>query len=311
MKSYSNFIDINDSSWLENSINLLKKDGIVVIRGISNINNIKTINNKAKKILAVPALLGSNGYNQKDIYKKTYDGFLIGKEVVEIVTNENILDIIEKYLNDSVNITELQLKKDLGHNIVYFPYHMHNGSDLNININENKPFGCGTMLYLHDTDIGAFCYALGSHNISYKDATEENDGLLSSSNNRLEIENNLYRIHGKKGDIIIFDERGYHGPEQPVKAARTVLIYGYQSVKASKNTTRTEIPIIINHLKGLNIRQLNTIGFNSSSRGNYEDYHFKSFSKRKTYKYMVLSLQIITYLNLKINKLKYTIKNII
>ena len=309
MKSYSNFIDINDSSWLENSINLLKKDGVVVIRGISNINNIKTINNKAKKILAVPALLGSNGYNQKDIYKKTYDGFLIGKEVVEIVTNENILDLIEKYLNDSVNLTEIFLKKDLGHNKIYFPYHMHKGTDLNINA--KIPFGCGAMLYLHDTDIGAFCYALGSHNIYYNDANEENDGLLSSSNNRLEIENNLHRINGKKGDIIIFDERGYHGPEQPVKATRTVLLYGYQSVKASKNSTRTEIPIIINHLKGLSIRQLNTIGFNSSSRGNYEDYHFKSFSKGNTYKYMARSLQIITYINLKINKLKYTIKNII
>ena len=59
------------------------------------------------------------------------------------------------------------------------------------------------------------------------------------------------------------------------------------------------------------MRQLNTIGLNSSSRGNYEDYHFKSFSKGNTYKYMALSLQIITYINLKINKLKYTIKNII
>ena len=309
MKSYSNFIDINDSSWLENSINLLKKDGVVVIRGISNINNIKIINNKAKKILAVPALLGSNGYNQKDLHKKTYDGFLIGKEVVEIVTNENILDLIEKYLNDSVNLTEIFLKKDLGHNKIYFPYHMHKGTELNINT--KIPFGCGAMLYLHDTYIGAFCYALGSHNIYYNDANEENDGLLSSSNNRLEIENNLHRINGKKGDIIIFDERGYHGPEQPVKATRTVLLYGYQSVKASKNSTRTEIPIIINHLKGLSIRQLNTIGFNSSSRGNYEDYHFKSFSKGNTYKYMARSLQIITYINLKINKLKYTIKNII
>ena len=309
MKSYSNFIDISDSSWLENSINLLKKDGIVVIRGITNINNIKIINNKAKKILAVPALLGSNGYSQKDLYKKTYDGLLLGKEVVEIVTNENILDIIEKYLNDSVILTEIFLKKDLGHNKIYFPYHMHKGTELNVNT--KTPFGCGTMLYLHDTDIGAFCYALGSHNTNYNDANEENDGLLSSSNNRSEIENNLYRIHGKKGDIIIFDERGYHGPEQPVKATRTVLLYGYQSVKASKNSTRTEIPIIINHLKGLSIRQLNSIGLNSSSRGNYEDYHLRSFNKRNTYKYMKLSLQIITYINLKIKNLKYTIKNII
>ena len=309
MKSYSNFIGINDSNWLEKSINLLKKDGVVVIRGISNINNIKIIHNKAKKIFSVPALLGSNGYNQKDPYKKSYDGFLIGKEVVEIVTNENILDIIEKYLNDSVNLTEIFFKKDLGHNKIYFPYHKHKGTELNINA--IRPFGCGTMLYLHDTDIGAFCYALGSHNISSNDTNEENDSLLSSSNNRLEIENNLHRIQGKIGDIIIFDERGYHGPEQPVKETRTVLLYGYQSIKATKNSTRTEIPIIINHLKGLSIRQLNTIGFNSNSRGKYEDYHLRSFSKQNTYKYMRLSLQIITYINLKIKNLKYTIKNII
>jgi len=307
MKSYSNFIDINDNSWLKKSINLLKKDGVIVLRGVSSINNINNINSKAKKVLSYPSILGSIGYNQKDVYKKTYDGFLLGKEVVDIVANENIIDIVEKYLNDSISITEIYLKKDLGYNKVYFPYHLHTGNELNINpINS---FGCGAMLYLHDTNIGAFCYALGSHNISYKEINESSDGLLSSSKNKLKIKNNLHRINGKKGDIIIFDERGYHGPEQPVTKARTVLLYGYQSIKASKNSTRTEIPILINHLNGLSVRQLNTIGINSNSRKKYEDYHLRSFGKQNTYKYSALFLKILIYTNLKIKNLNFKIKN--
>ena len=288
---------------------LLNKDGVVVLRGVSNINNINNINSKVKNVLSYPSILGSIGYDQKDVYKKTYDGFLLGKEVVDIVASENIIDIVEKYLNDSISITEIYLKKDLGYNKVYFPYHLHTGSELNIN--PINPYGCGAMLYLHDTNVGAFCYALGSHNISYKEVNESSDGLLSSSKYKLKHENNLYRINGKKGDVIIFDERGYHGPEQPVKESRTVLLYGYQSIKASKNSTRTEIPILINHLKGLSVRQLNTLGINSNARQKYEDYHMRSFGKQNIYKYSALFLKIIIYIKLKLKNIKYKIKNII
>ena len=210
MKEYSNVIDCNKVNWKDAALSELKDKGVAVLRSVESEKTIDIINERVQKILENPSVLGSVGYFQKDPYKLMYDGFLLGKEVVNLISNEDVINLIEEYVEDDIILNEIFLKYDLGTELVYFPYHRHTGTDVEGPI--DKPFGCGSMVYLHDTNEGAFCYSLYSHKYPIKRNVES---LISEHGDKVKLTENLHKIIGKKGDLIIFDERGFHGPEQP------------------------------------------------------------------------------------------------
>ena len=92
MKSYSNFVDVNDDNWLSIAKENLNKDGLVVLRNIVEFNSLERIVKSSENIIKNPSMLGSVGYYQKEFTKKTYDGLLLGKDAVNIVGNEKLLE---------------------------------------------------------------------------------------------------------------------------------------------------------------------------------------------------------------------------
>ena len=38
------------------------------------------------------------------------------------------------------------------------------------------------------------------------------------------------RCDGQAGDLVLFDDRGFHGPDQPTNADRTVILLDYYRV---------------------------------------------------------------------------------
>jgi hypothetical protein len=298
-------IIVGDSkNWKVAAINELKDKGVVVLRGLESEKTLDIINNKVKSVLSNPALLGSIGYYQKDPYKKMYDGFLLGKEVVNFVANENLLDVIEGYINEKVILNEIFLKYDLGSNLTYFPYHRHTGTDVEGSI--DKPFGCGGMIYLHDTNDGAFCYSYYSHKLPISRGAES---LISKHNKKGELIQNLHKIIGMKGDLVLFDERGFHGPEQPCSISRKVLLFGYQSKLSTSNRSRSGTPIVISDMISLNKRQLEAIGLGGGTRKSFNEYHIrKSVLKTKNYKLFTSIITRILSIQLSFTKLKNLLK---
>jgi len=304
MDIYDRYVDVNSKDWLARALNYLSSNGVVNLRGLVPNPKIIKINEKVKKVLSTPSYLGGIGFYQKDSYKKTYDGFLLGKEVVETISDERALDLIEKYISNKVSLKEVFLKKDLGYNHQYFPYHKHTGNYVVGDV--NKPFGCAALLYLHDTNDGAFCFALKSHLL--KTERGEN-GFLSAHKDKSKIEKNLKKIVGKKGDMIIFDERGFHGPEQPVKTPRTVILFGYQSKVYTKNQSRTGIPIIISDMQNLNGRQLDAIGVGGGTREEYNEYHLRaSSSVTKKFGLIKRFIYAVIYFDFKLTSFKNFLK---
>ena len=279
MKNISCLVDIEESGWQEKAIKNLEKLGVTILRNIINKENLSNINTNTKNILKNRSVSGLHRYMQKDPFKKMYDGFLVSPEIIKILTHNELIKIIKNYINDDLVLTECFLKHDLGSQSIYFPYHRHTGSDL-IYTNKDNKFGCGVIIYLHDTDTGAFCYLPGSHNFEIEDKKQF---LLSENYNYKNLKKQISRVNGKAGDIIIFNEAGYHGPEQPVKKSRTVIISGFQSKKMSGNATRTEIPVLLSNLNSLSDEQLRVLGFGSSSRSSYKSYHMR---KRKNSYYV-------------------------
>ena len=169
----------------------------------------------------------------------------------------------------------------------------------------NKPFGCAAMIYLHDTDTGAFCYSIGSHKLNISKRGEP--ALISQSIKKKELLDNLHKIIGKAGDYIIFDERGYHGPEQPVKIPRTVILFGFQAITYTDNKSRTAIPVIISDLINLTKRQLKVAGLGGGTRASYSDYHLRKPTTYKPFKAVGAFIQIIVFFS----RIKVKIKSIL
>ena len=143
-------VEIESSGFLEKAKDHLTVNGFVVLRGCFSKDLIDEANTKVASILEKPSIGGSVGYYMKDPYKKLFDGLLVGRAAVNMVANHKVIEVVEDYLQGDVLLTEVFLKNDLGSNKEYFPYHSHLGDDLELN--ESKvPFGCGTIIYLHDT----------------------------------------------------------------------------------------------------------------------------------------------------------------
>lgn len=270
---------VKDQNWKAPAVDHLQTYGFLVLRDCVAPKTLSAAQQKIKEILAKPSIGGSIGYYMKDPYKKTFDGLLIGKSALEIVANLNVIETVEAYLKEEVLITEIFLKHDLGSNMLYFPYHCHTGEDL-IKDNTKDPFGCGTMCYTHDTEEGAFCYSPKTHKLA---SPHGSNPYKYPESMKSEILDNMVRISGKAGDIVLFDEAGFHGPEQPVRKPRTVFIYGYQNKKFSNNTVRSPAPVLIPDLKTLNSKQLNVLGINAGSRKPFSDYHIRSYDKHPSY----------------------------
>ena len=77
----------------------------------------------------------------------------------------------------------------------------------------NSVLGIGGILYLHNTNSGAFFYSLGSHKLKSSYGQKLNAYPNSIKD---EIKNNV-EVCSSKGDLVLFDDRGFHGPALPSK----------------------------------------------------------------------------------------------
>ena len=306
MQNFDQHTKVNQENWITKALESLKKEGVIVLRNLLESKTIDKINFSSNKILLKPNILGTVGYYQIDPFKKVYDAFLLGEEVINAIVNEKIINLIETYTGDKILIGGAYLKHDMGANEVYFPYHRHTGADLTNR--KNRPYGCGIVLYVHDTEEGAFCYSLGSHKLSL----EENDvAEMDKHPNLEELKNNLKRINGKAGDIIIFDENGFHGPEQPTKKSRTVILGSYQLAKYTNNKTRHAFPVVMSDLKNLTNTQLRCMGLGTGTNLSYENVNYRKFDDRKDYKKIKKVIENKMFLSLIAHKIKNKIKSII
>ncbi len=256
----------------------MRGQGFAVLRGLLSDQQLSGLNEKVNRILKRPSLSGSVGYYMKDSNKKIFDGLLLGREAVDAVSHPLVLDLVEDYLGGSLRMTEVFLKHDLGNDQIYFPYHCHSATDRTVQF--DGPFGVGTLLYLHDTDEGAFCYSPGSQEI---DPVHGEQLFRYPDDQRAEIMGGMCRISGLAGDVVLFDERGFHGPEQPVTTPRTAILYGYQRADYFDDTTRAPAPVVLNDLSHLNERQLRMLGLGAAVRTSYFDHHIRGYDRTRHY----------------------------
>ena len=272
-------VDSRDVEAKKNTLNILSNHGIVCLRNVHDGPTFNRFCNDVNKKLESPSILGSRGYYQKDTHKRLLDFLMLGDDGLQILLNEDLINIVEEYLGDDSLLSEGFVKHDFGDNSRYFSIHAHY-TDYCIKDTESRPHSIGLAHYLHKTKAGAFCYALGTHKWDTPHGADPDQYPKEMQN---KIRGSMRRIEGEMGDVLIFDHRGFHAPEQPVDVSRTAIISVMHSKDLYGNNIKESFPVFPYSLSKLSQKQIRVLGVGAEkSYITPDNHHLYSFNKLET-----------------------------
>ena len=191
----------------------------------------------------------------KHLKKLVNSPFLINKNILKVGLSKTITSIIESYMNSSCTLAEAFATLDKASSYAYFPLHSDfsegwkksNKMKKALTLKDLKnPIGVGGILYLHNTSNGCFKYSIASHKLlsPYGQKIKNYPNSL-----RKKILDSVEIIKGLQGDLILFDDRGFHGPDQPSSKDRRVIIFDYYRDKTFGSTVVEPHKVKINDLE--------------------------------------------------------------
>lgn len=250
---------------------------------------INEIAERANALLSKPSIAGSFGYAKVDHPKRLANPFQIGRPFLDLATDPRIVGVVETRMGSECVLAEANLKLDDPVGYTYFALHADfspgwrksetskvtlSGEDL------KQPVGIGGVLYLHDTTSGAFCYCLGTHTLG---APRGPDLAQYPKVEQDRIKSTNIRLDGQKGDLILFDDRGFHGPDQPANARRTVILLDYYRVKTFGFYQVSPLQIYTSDLGGITAKQMRVLGFGAEPMVPPEKYLLTKFERNRWY----------------------------
>lgn len=244
----------------------LQERGFVVLRGILPMDSVEAVVARSNDLLAQPSVAGVWGYFRADHQKKVLLPTLLGRPVFDLIANEHIVDIAESYLGAQCLVAETNLKADRGVNYMYFPLHSDFAAGWRKNPKDPSPvtqeimqgpLAVGAAIYFHDTTEGAFSYCEGTHKLGAPHGQRLADYPRDMQK---EIIAKKIRVEGRKGDIVLFDDNGFHGPDHPSKSDRTIILVDYYRTDILGYEQVTPLPIWSCDIGALSDKQLRVLG---------------------------------------------------
>lgn len=273
----------------ERALHGLNESGAVRLRNVFPADAFDRFNAAVHSFLEKPAIAGSFGYYKKDQNKKFVDPFLIGGDAVDICLFEWLIDLVESYMKSECVLSEAFVKHDSPSNYVYFQTHAdytegaRRRSETDIAATAEAmttPLGVGAVVYLADSSEGAFCFCLGSHKLMSPHGQDLADYPLADQEAILETH---CRFDGRRGDIVLFDDRGFHGPDQPSRAERLVMLLDWMRIESwGKPLQAAPIAVFTDDLGRMSEKQLRVLGIGATPLGQRATYHMHTFGRRGT-----------------------------
>ena len=87
-----------------------------------------------------------------------------------------------------------------------------------------------------------------------------------------------------QGDFVLFDDRGFHGPDQPSRTERTVILVDYYRVATFGRRQVAPLPIWSTDIGRLNARQLRVLGAGAEVWSTPHDYLLTRFRRNRAYR---------------------------
>lgn len=288
--------DAKSSSYrLASVIDCLDVNGVVVLRNLFDPNYLDPFINKAEEYIRKPAIAGSFGYYKKDYPKRIVDPFTI-ENFPRLCLAEKLIDIIESYMESTCTLSEAFIKFDRATSYNYFPLHtdfwpgIKKVTDQAVTITETElqqKLAVGGALYLRDTTEGAFRYCLGTHKLMAPKGSRLSKYTAAE---QAEINKYNWRIEGRRGDLILFDDRGFHGPDQPSKHDRLVVLLDWFNDRVWGGATQnTPFRVFTSDLTHLTQNQLRVLGVGAKQQKPREQYHMHGFATSRKGLYNIAS----------------------
>ena len=271
-------------------VDVLATRGFVVLRNVFARDVLEDVRRRARHWLSRPAVAGTIGYGKVDGPKRLLNPAQIGGPVVDVLVNETVLDIVEAYMQSECVLSEAILKFDAGVGYEYFPLHADftegwtKGGRFKPGLTRqqlSQPVGVGGALYLEDSTEGAFSYCDGTH---AQLAPHGQDISGYPPDERRDIEHRKIRCDGRAGDLVLFDDRGFHGPDQPSSRDRTVILLDYYRVATFGHVQVAPMPLWSTDIGRLNERQRRAIGIGADYWFEPEEYTGARFRKTRAYR---------------------------
>ena len=293
VKKINNTISAKSKNFIQQAVKMLEQRGVVLIRNLYDEKLLADIQKTWNINFKRPSVSGTVGYYRTSYAKAVLPLFLLGRPAMKVALEKKIIFIIEKYMKSKCTLAEANAVWHKATNYIYFPLHSDfaagwkksKSSAFSLEKKDMKdPVGVGAMLYLHNTASGAFKYAIGSHKLQ----SNYGQHLKNYPKEKIyEINDNIEVCIGKKGDLILFDDRGFHGPDQPSKKDRKVLLFDYYRNKTFGSVVVTSHTINITDISILDKTQLRVLGLHASEMVNREEYVSTRFKKNLFYKLIV------------------------
>lgn len=252
-------------------VGVLSERGFCILRNLISAEALDEMTNSVNRYLSQPAIAGAPGYWKVDHPKIILNPFIVGGSVLSVLLNEAVINIVESLMNSECILAETTLKHDFASTYQYFPIHSDfaagwaKSDKIKRKLNENdmrEVVGVGGAFYFHDTDEGAFTYCDRTHNLMAprgqvltRYPKEEQRHILARK----------VRCTGQRGDLVLFDDRGFHGPDFPSTADRRVILLDYFRVDTIGRLQVTPMPIWSTDIAALSPTQLRVAGVGAKS----------------------------------------------
>ena len=270
----------------------LTNRGFCIIRNLFPPTLLDEVEKRAGPYLKKPAIAGAPGYWKVDHPKVILNPFVLGGPVNSILLNEDVISAIETHMGSECVLAETTMKVDFPSRYEYFPLHSDfavgwaksdkiirklTGDDM------QQVVAIGGAFYFHETHSGAFSYCDGTHKLLSPKGQK-----LSNYNTDEQtiIRSRKVRCDGLRGDLVLFDDRGFHGPDQPSRKARHVILMDYFRVDTIGRLQVSPMPIWSTDIASLSPIQLRVAGVGADYMIPPHEYAKARFQKNALYPFL-------------------------
>ena len=275
----------------------LQERGFCILRGLFSKQTLDEVSARAERYFGVPAIAGAPGYWKVDHPKKLLNPFTLGSVALDLLLDERVIDIVEHVMEGECILAETMLKFDKASGYAYFPLHSDfavgwsksDKIERKLDIDDLKHVvGIGGTVYFHDTAEGAFSYCDGTHHL----LSPRGQRLAAYPQDEQEaVRARKVRCDGLKGDLVLFDDRGFHGPDQPAKADRTVILLDYFRVETIGRLQVAPMPIWSTDIARLSEKQLQVAGAGADFMVDPTEYAHTRFRRNPFYRLLAWTVE--------------------
>ena len=246
---------------LDNLNQILETDGFVDLTGLIDNQEIEVINNSIELAMNQPHANGQRGYVKQGCQRYLADTLSYGKEIIDVYTNNTLIELAEKYSNDRVHLSNYRIYSTYPSADFKMWWHVDNKIDTYDF--ENKCFvqevvpddkGLIFIMYLTDVEDGGVQLIKGSHKWSRDYDCEGFDHMEENFKNDIVTFNDC-----PKGTFIAYDYATIHRAKPYSGGIIRTSMFGQLS--PSKMPTGEPILLNVRDLHNITEKQKQILNF--------------------------------------------------